>query len=59
MTTEERDAAWAELENAGWFVSGVCNNYVALLDPQGVQRRTFDTRDQAIDYALKLAREGK
>lgn len=50
----ERARAWQELEAEGWFVSGV-GDYAALLDPQGVQRRTFDTREEAIDYALQLA----
>lgn len=57
MTTEERNAAWAELERWGWACVCVGLNTFALSDPDSVWE--FDTRDEAIDYALQLAREGK
>lgn len=48
-----REQRWAELEAAGWACVCVGLNTFALSDPDNVWE--FDTRDQAIDYALQLA----
>lgn len=57
MTTEERNAAWAELEAKGWEVRQTgYNTHVAYKDRQG-RTGTFPTRDEAIDYALQLAQK--
>lgn len=57
MTTEQRERAWRELVGAGWSLTEVGQNVWAVGDANDV--REFDTRDQAIDYALQLAREEK
>lgn len=55
--SEERNAAWAELERKGWEVFEGCltGDWIALQDGSALDYTRHATRDQAIDYALQLA----
>lgn len=56
MTTEQRERAWLELELAGWEVNFGVSSWCLWIPGHGHNYGHF-TRDEAIDYAIKLTKE--